>query len=76
MIPHTTFLHTTELEGIVSLCFRAFDGSNYDVRCAVGKALGTLLSHTLIPAKSRPGGGKLCFDISLKVYFTYMFCCS
>lgn len=43
MINHAPFLYTTELESLATLCFRAFDGSNYEVRCAVAKLLGTLL---------------------------------
>lgn len=46
MINHASFLYTTELESLASLCFRAFDGSNYEVRCAVAKLLGTLLAFT------------------------------
>lgn len=36
-------MYTSELETVTSLCFRALDGSNYDVRCAVAKLLGSLL---------------------------------
>ncbi|KAL5274805.1 HEATR5B family protein [Megaselia abdita] len=46
MVNHAPFLYTTELENVATLCFRAFDGSNYEVRCAVAKFLGTLLSFT------------------------------
>ncbi|XP_037925116.1 HEAT repeat-containing protein 5B isoform X5 [Hermetia illucens] len=46
MINHAPFLYTTELESLATLCFRAFDGSNYEVRCAVAKLLGTLLAFT------------------------------
>ncbi|XP_033096352.1 HEAT repeat-containing protein 5B-like, partial [Anneissia japonica] len=40
------FMYTTELETVVSFCYRAFDGSNYDVRSAVAKLLGVLLATT------------------------------
>lgn len=43
------FLWSTELENVATLCFRAFDGSNYDVRVAVSKLLGTLLASALEP---------------------------
>ncbi|XP_071963983.1 HEAT repeat-containing protein 5B-like isoform X2 [Antedon mediterranea] len=40
------FMYTTELETVVSFCYRALDGSNYDVRSAVAKLLGVLLATT------------------------------
>ncbi|XP_017777275.1 PREDICTED: HEAT repeat-containing protein 5B isoform X3 [Nicrophorus vespilloides] len=46
MLNHAPFLYTTELESLATLCFRAFDGSNYEVRCAVAKLLGALVSMT------------------------------
>lgn len=51
MINHATFLYTTELESMATLCFRAFDGSNYEVRCAVAKLLGTLIAYTQQPQR-------------------------
>lgn len=58
MVLHTSFLYTTELESLASLCFRAFDGSNYDVRCVVGKLLGVAVASTQQPPKF-PGKAKL-----------------
>lgn len=46
MLNEAPFLYTTELESLATLCFRAFDGSNYEVRCAVAKLLGTLIAMT------------------------------
>lgn len=46
MLQHATFLYTTEIESVATLCFRAFEGSNYEVRCAVAKLLGTLVAMT------------------------------
>lgn len=46
MLNHAPFLYTTELENVATLCFRAFDGSNYEVRCAVAKLLGSLIAST------------------------------
>jgi HEAT repeat-containing protein 5 len=46
MLKHAPFLCTTELESVSSLCFRAFEGSNYEVRCAVAKLLGSLIAAT------------------------------
>ncbi|GAB6024418.1 hypothetical protein CHUAL_009582 [Chamberlinius hualienensis] len=55
MLKHTTFLYTSELESLTSLCFRAFEGSNYDVRCTVGKLLGVLMATTQDLPKSAAG---------------------
>lgn len=35
-----------ELESVATLCFRAFDGGTYAVRCAVATVLGALMAHT------------------------------
>ncbi|XP_067099249.1 HEAT repeat-containing protein 5A isoform X1 [Osmerus mordax] len=43
------FLWTSELENVATLCFRAFEGSNYDVRVAVARLLGTLLATAVEP---------------------------
>lgn len=51
MMKHAPFLYTTELESMASLCFRAFDGSNYEVRCAVANLLGNLIACTQQPPK-------------------------
>ena len=40
------FLYTTELENVFSICFRALEGSNYEVRCSVAQVLGTLVAQT------------------------------
>ncbi|XP_034187118.1 HEAT repeat-containing protein 5B isoform X2 [Osmia lignaria lignaria] len=49
MLNHAPFLYTTEIESVATLCFRAFEGSNYEVRCAVAKLLGTLVAMTQLP---------------------------
>ncbi|XP_030626856.1 HEAT repeat-containing protein 5A [Chanos chanos] len=46
------FLWSSELESVATLCFRAFDGSNYDVRVTVSKLLGTLLASALVPKQA------------------------
>ncbi|XP_040574960.1 HEAT repeat-containing protein 5B [Lepeophtheirus salmonis] len=53
---HATFLHTSELENIATLCFRAMDGANYEARKAIAKLLGTLIAKTLIES---PTGKKV-----------------
>ncbi|CAH0385852.1 unnamed protein product [Bemisia tabaci] len=49
MLKHAPFMYTVELENLTSLCFRAFDGSSYEVRCNVAKLLGTLIATTQLP---------------------------
>ena len=39
-------MYTTELEGNVTLGFRALDGSNYEVRCSIAKYFAALLAAT------------------------------
>lgn len=46
MLNHAPFMYTTEMESLATLCFRAFDGSNYEVRCSVAKLLGALIATT------------------------------
>ncbi|XP_069049146.1 HEAT repeat-containing protein 5A isoform X2 [Lepisosteus oculatus] len=46
------FLRTSELENVVTLCFKAFEGSNYDVRMAVSKLLGTILAAAVMPKQA------------------------
>ncbi|KPL97673.1 hypothetical protein QR98_0002980, partial [Sarcoptes scabiei] len=49
LIEYANFLHTTEIENVFSLCFRAFDGANYEVRNAIAKTIGRLASITQKP---------------------------
>ncbi|XP_072545928.1 HEAT repeat-containing protein 5A isoform X2 [Salminus brasiliensis] len=59
------FLWSTELENVASLCFRAFEGSNYDVRVCVSKLLGALLASALEPKQAiapRPGSKRSCLE--------------
>lgn len=49
LLNHAPFLWTIELESLASLCFRAFDGSNYEVRCAVADLLGNVIAFTQLP---------------------------
>ncbi|XP_048508039.1 HEAT repeat-containing protein 5B isoform X2 [Athalia rosae] len=51
MLNHAPFLCTTEIESVATLCFRAFEGSNYEVRCTVAKLLGALVATTQQPAQ-------------------------
>uniref|UniRef100_A0A8C0BQI7 HEAT repeat-containing protein 5B n=1 Tax=Buteo japonicus TaxID=224669 RepID=A0A8C0BQI7_9AVES len=48
------FMWTAELENVATLCFKALENSNYGVRVAVSKLLGTVMATALIPKQS-PG---------------------
>ncbi|NWZ90426.1 HTR5A protein, partial [Nesospiza acunhae] len=41
------FMWSTDLDSVVTLCFKSFEGSNYDARLAVSKLLGTILATAL-----------------------------
>lgn len=56
MIKHSSFLYTSDLENVVTLCFRAFENSNYEVRCSVAKLLGLLIASTQIQNKEHHSG--------------------
>ncbi|XP_064514629.1 HEAT repeat-containing protein 5A isoform X5 [Pseudopipra pipra] len=47
------FMWTTDLDSVVTLCFKSFEGSNYDVRLAVSKLLGTVLARALTSKQTR-----------------------
>ena len=53
LVNEAPFLYTAELDNIASLCFRAMDSSNYDVRCDVAKLLGRLLAATQTPQSAQ-----------------------
>ncbi|XP_026210093.1 HEAT repeat-containing protein 5B isoform X2 [Anabas testudineus] len=46
------FMWTTELENLATLCFKALEGSNYGVRVAVAKLLGTVMATALMPKQA------------------------
>ncbi|XP_036402281.1 HEAT repeat-containing protein 5B isoform X2 [Megalops cyprinoides] len=46
------FMWTTELENVATLCFKALEGSNYGVRVAVSKLLGTVMATALLPKQA------------------------
>ncbi|KAM8739166.1 LOW QUALITY PROTEIN: HEAT repeat-containing protein 5B [Acanthopagrus schlegelii] len=46
------FMWTTELENMATLCFKALEGSNYGVRVAVAKLLGTVMATALMPKQA------------------------
>uniref|UniRef100_UPI00398EFE26 HEAT repeat-containing protein 5B isoform X2 n=1 Tax=Pristiophorus japonicus TaxID=55135 RepID=UPI00398EFE26 len=48
----SVFMWTTELESLATLCFKALEGSNYGVRVAVSKLLGTVMATALTPKQA------------------------
>uniref|UniRef100_A0A8C9LFC6 HEAT repeat containing 5A n=1 Tax=Pavo cristatus TaxID=9049 RepID=A0A8C9LFC6_PAVCR len=54
------FMWSTDLDSVVTLCFKSFEGSNYDVHLAVSKLLGTVLARALT---SKQTTGKVCTSI-------------
>ena len=49
-----TILQLNEFESIAGLGFRALEGSNHEVRCAVAYLLGNAAAAALTPPKSGP----------------------
>ncbi|MBN3292603.1 HTR5B protein, partial [Polypterus senegalus] len=46
------FMWTTELENVATPCFKALEVSNYGVRVAVSKLLGTVMATALMPKQA------------------------
>ncbi|XP_043929761.1 HEAT repeat-containing protein 5A isoform X2 [Protopterus annectens] len=63
------FMWTTELENVATVCFKAFEGSTYDVRVAVSRLLGTVLATAVMPkqnsASSRANIRQTCLQEAL-----------
>lgn len=49
LVNEASFMSTSELETVASICFRALDGSNYDARCTIAKLLGNLMATAQSP---------------------------
>lgn len=73
MLNHAPVLYTTELESLATLCFRALDGSNYEVRCAVAKLLGALIAMTQQNQKSNQMGKKINKNTNFKKNIYWLF---
>ncbi|XP_030787197.1 HEAT repeat-containing protein 5A isoform X2 [Rhinopithecus roxellana] len=41
------FMWSTDVDSVAALCFKSFEGSNYDVRISVSKLLGTILAKAV-----------------------------
>lgn len=68
LLKHAPFLHGPELESLATLCFRAFDGSNYEVRCSVARLLGHLIATTQLGQKESTAKNAIPANKNLKVY--------
>jgi len=69
---HANFLYTSELEGVMSTCFKALESSNYDVRVCVAQLIGTLMAMTQQIPSATVAGGKNKKTWSLEEVFSYM----
>ncbi|VDN35769.1 unnamed protein product [Gongylonema pulchrum] len=53
LVPEYVFLYTNEVESISTLCFKALESSNYEVRLAVARLFAVLFCAAMDPPKSR-----------------------
>lgn len=69
-----TFMWSTDLDSVVTLCFKAFESSNYEVQIAVSKLLGTVLVSAVTSkqstASSRQTIRKISFEEALELLGT------
>ncbi|XP_072285057.1 HEAT repeat-containing protein 5A isoform X1 [Pyxicephalus adspersus] len=66
-----SFMWTSDLESLVSLCFKAFEGSSYDVRLAVSRLLGKVLARAVQgTSPSRQSVRKLSLQEALSLLST------
>ncbi|ESO02529.1 hypothetical protein HELRODRAFT_155831 [Helobdella robusta] len=56
MIEECPFIYTSEMDNITSLCFRAMDSANYEVRCDVAQLLGSIMAASLLSQNSKIAG--------------------
>nr|XP_056706825.1 HEAT repeat-containing protein 5A [Euleptes europaea] len=69
-----TFMWSTELDSVVTLCFKSFEGSNCDVRIAVSKLLGNVLVSAITSkqgtASAKQNVRKISFEEALELLGT------
>uniref|UniRef100_A0A670I8P6 HEAT repeat-containing protein 5A n=1 Tax=Podarcis muralis TaxID=64176 RepID=A0A670I8P6_PODMU len=67
-----SFMWSTDLDSVVTLCFKSFEGSNYGVRIAVSKLLGSVLvsAVTSKQASARQNVRKISFEEALELLGT------
>uniref|UniRef100_A0A8B9VQ08 HEAT repeat-containing protein 5B n=1 Tax=Anas zonorhyncha TaxID=75864 RepID=A0A8B9VQ08_9AVES len=64
------FMWTAELENIATLCFKALENSNYGVRVAVSKLLGTVMATALIPKQATAASSRATLEEVLELMAT------
>ena len=73
LIKHASFTYTTELETLFSVCLKALEGSNYDVRVGVSSLLGKLMAASQRPPDgSTPPANSKVKKISIDEMFDLM----
>ncbi|XP_061467577.1 HEAT repeat-containing protein 5A isoform X3 [Rhineura floridana] len=69
-----TFMWSTDLDSVVTLCFKSFEGSDYDVQLAVSKLLGKVLVSAVTSkqgtASARQNVHKISFEEALELLST------
>lgn len=60
------FMWSTDLDSVATLCFKSFEGSNYDVRISVSKLLGTVLAKAIIAKHPGTGSRQSARRVSLE----------
>ncbi|XP_067318972.1 HEAT repeat-containing protein 5A [Anolis sagrei] len=69
-----TFMWSTDLDSVVTLCFKSLEGSSYDVRMAVSKLLGCVLVSAVTSkqgtASARQNVRKISFEEALDLLGT------
>ncbi|XP_072478626.1 HEAT repeat-containing protein 5A isoform X3 [Notamacropus eugenii] len=68
------FMWSADIDSVATLCFKSFEGSNYDVRIAVSKLLGTVLARAVTSkqgaAASRQNIRKVSLEEALELLGT------
>ncbi|VDN83942.1 unnamed protein product, partial [Brugia pahangi] len=62
------FLYTNEVENVCSLCFKALESSNYEVRHAVAQLFAALLCNAMNPPRRYISGDSFIFEIEDENY--------
>lgn len=59
---NATFLCTTDLDAMVTVCLKALEGSNYDVRVQVAQLLGILMAGSQAKQMQGAKGKKISIE--------------
>uniref|UniRef100_A0A158R4G2 HEAT repeat-containing protein 5B n=1 Tax=Syphacia muris TaxID=451379 RepID=A0A158R4G2_9BILA len=81
LVPEYPFLYTNELESISTMCFKALECSNYEVRLAVAHLFAVLFttaqglqkaSHSVLSAKPQSSSGSVNKNCSVEELFNIL----